>query len=521
MTREEILKDLAVRGFKDPEFFCRTFLPHWFPSKMPWVHLGLLAIILRKTEFLRGRPELSKICKFFRDRQGQALFSISPDGAVHLRITSHTTIMMPRGFSKTTLCNACTIYQIVYKLRTFILYVSESGPHAKTQLGNVKRELEINPLILEVFGTFQPERQSSLKWTEEEIHTLNGVFVAARGQGAQVRGLNINGIRPNQVIIDDVEDKESVSTDEQRAKLREWAYGDLFPILPAMDPTAALVMLGTLLHAESLLMTVANDPKFTAIRFGAQDPDGDYIWPEMKDEAKLEIDKASFAAAGQLHTFYMEYHSTLRHDATAKFRAEFITIRSYDRSDFAAVAMAIDPAISNKPGADFFSICVAGMTQRGEINILESVGDIGVPPREQIDEYFRLSLRWNVNRHGVESIGYQAALVHLMREEMFRRKRYFEIIPITHSMKKEERVEGILQPRYAAGYITHRTNFPLLVQQLLDWPRGKMDFPDSAAMAIALLDPYAAAAADPEIDLGDDEYPPLAEVLKGTFATAP
>jgi hypothetical protein len=49
--------------------------------------------------------------------------------------------------------------------------------------------------------------------------------------------------------------------------------------------------------------------------------------------------------------------------------------------------------------------------------------------------------------------------------------------------------------------------------QLLDWPNGKKDYPDALAMAISLLDPYAAQAADPEKDLADDDYEPLDKVL--------
>ena len=67
-------------------------------------------------------------------------------------------------------------------------------------------------------------------------------------------------------------------------------------------------------------------------------------------------------------------------------------------------------------------------------------------------------------------------------------------------------MQGALAPRYKAGYVTHERLFPELKTQLLDWPNGKKDCPDAVAMAVTLLDPYAAQAADPEVDLGDDQY---------------
>ena len=123
-----------------------------------------------------------------------------------------------------------------------------------------------------------------------------------------------------------------------------------------------------------------------------------------------------------------------------------------------------------------------------------------------------LQIRFDKDKFGVESIAYQAALVHLLREEMFRKGYYFEVTPITHGrQRKEERVEGILQPRYASGYITHQRQFGILETSLLDWPNGKKDPPDAEAMAISLLDDYAPMAAPSDSDLGDDEYEPLEE----------
>jgi hypothetical protein len=125
--------------------------------------------------------------------------------------------------------------------------------------------------------------------------------------------------------------------------------------------------------------------------------------------------------------------------------------------------------------------------------------------------------RWRPQKAGVESIAFQAALVHLMQEEMFRRKVYFEITPITHSRAKEERVEGILQPRYAAGYVWHQRAFPELETALLDWPNGQMDYPDVVSMAVALLDDYSGFLAE---DSSKDEYPPLEDVFDGEWRWA-
>ncbi len=94
-------------------------------------------------------------------------------------------------------------------------------------------------------------------------------------------------------------------------------------------------------------------------------------------------------------------------------------------------------------------------------------------------------------------------------------KKYFEITKIeSHPTHKVARVEGILQSRYAAGYIVHRRKFPDYENQLINWPNEKKDGPDVFSMCVQLLDPFAAYASDPdEDDLAEDEYPPLEAVI--------
>jgi len=162
----------------------------------------------------------------------------------------------------------------------------------------------------------------------------------------------------------------------------------------------------------------------------------------------------------------------------------------------------MDPAISQEMNADFVAYAVVGMEENGLIHILDFFMERGMTPRAQIDKFFELKVKWECNLAGIEAVAYQKALIHLVREEMFRKAKwygdlaYFEVQPIIHNNEKDKitRVQGVLAPRYAAGYITHQRRFPDLEAQLQDWPYGKLDGPDAVAMAITLLDPHAGAA---------------------------
>jgi hypothetical protein len=508
-TKEDILRKNLV----DPVYFCESFLENWFPQPMPWFHYGLLAIWTRRCQFLLklGPKELDKVLRHFVWSNNpfdkvpiyHPIFTVS-GGKVFMVIGPFTAVMMPRGFGKTTLGNAKNIYKILHFLTNFTVYVSESGPHAEMQTLNVRNELGGNEKIIKFYGNLQGP-----KWGQDDFETSSGVKVVARGRGAQVRGLLHNAHRPDNITVDDLEDEESVSTDAQRKKVRDWLYKALIPALAGKrTPSRSLDLMGTLLHNDSILMTVPNDPQFNFIRFGAIDLDGDPLWADHMNLQDIEQKKQSWTLAGELAGFYMEYLSLLRTEETAAFKNSFI----YDvAKDLLAIGLAIDPAISEKKKSDYFAIAAAGISASGRIFGLEEFGKVGVSAPEQViavfDLYKKLKLEFpNVEiKVGVESVAYQAALIHFLRGEMFRQHTYFEIQAIAARTEKIARIKGILAPRYNNGYVIHRKRLPLLESQLLDFPNGKLDVPDAMANAVALLDPYAAAEAGGK-DLEADEY---------------
>lgn len=523
------IEKLAARGFADPGWFCEFFLQGWFPTPLKWVQLGVLAILTRRCRFLENYSDevVGKIIANFTYKENPddelspdiPIFSRDEEGHLVMTLGDFTLVMMPRGFAKTTIANSATLWHIVYQECKYPLYLSETMGHASQQMTNVARQLTNNVRLTAIFGNLKPEQRSGLRWSESEgiMETTTGVTIAARGRGGQVRGLNVDAIRPDRIIFDDVEDLESVETDAQRAKTSDWFFADVLPALSRRPGTNTITGLGTMLHKDALLPTLMRDPEWTVIKFGAVDREGMALWPENFSVEWLERKKRSFAVAGKLHKFYLEYFNMIRSPETAKFKGPF-EVAPKTLEEVPHRAIAIDPAISKKKRAAYCTITVVGMTRNGVIMILDTWGKIGATPREQVDMYFKLWQKWQMKgqRAGVESIAYQAALVHLLQEEMFRRKIYFEITPLTHGEKKEERIEGILQPRYANGFIQHQRRFVQLETQLLDWPNGGFDWADSAAMAVSLLDDFAAVAGG-EGEAEKDTMPPLDEVFGGEW----
>lgn len=531
--------ELLLRAYyQDPILAFRQWLPDWFPNKLPWVHRGIVALVLGRCDFLtkfgeeRWRDEVAEwtvedlqlIIEYFTyskdpdDKESPRIPLFEwRDGALHMTTSRFMEVMMPRGFSKTTLFNALIIYIICYKIEDYIVYLSETGPHAEQQVQNIRMELEGNDVIADLFGNLAPERNDSEKWTGKDLQTTTGVRLQASGRGGQVRGKNYRAIRPGLILGDDIEDEESVATPEQRKKTLGWLVGTVKPALTRRK--GRLFLTGTMLHSESMLMSMARDPLWLTVRFGAMLENGHALWPLMMTEAEWLGERESYKRQGMLAKFYMEYQSTIHVDADSrKFQPENWKVVPRTREDFVLVAEVIDPAISDKKGSDWCVIAIVGMTANGQVHVLDMWSKVGASPREQVDEYFRLHFLWFPDLHGVEAIAYQAALVHLLTEEMARKSKvfgnraYFGITPITHSRRKVERIEGILAPRYASGYITHQRRFHQMESEALDWPNGKKDHLDATAMGVSLLDPAATyAGPDETIDLPTSEWREIQE----------
>jgi hypothetical protein len=368
-VRNELLADAVRQSAEDPAYFCRFFLRKWFPTQMPPFHLGLLALFTRKVAWL-SRPEYRSAWPFLltefkymadpSDPDGPQLsvFQETSDGRLRMVAGPNNAVIVPRGFSKTTIENGVTIYDLATDPTTFSVYISESSAHSERQLGNIKKQFEQNELLREAYGDQVPTRTESERWGANEIQLRNGAICVALGRGSQVRGLNYDGRRPNRILLDDVEDKESVATAAQREKVSDWFYGDVVPAgnqmeiqLEEAQQEFQITVLGTLLGSDALLMKLNTDPTFNVVRFGAKLENGQMLWPQKMSLQTYLAQRERFRGQGKLAEFAREYDSVIRVDEDALFKFQDITFyQPTTRADLVAVSQALDPAISDQPG---------------------------------------------------------------------------------------------------------------------------------------------------------------------------
>lgn len=539
---KQALEDAVRRSAYDPAFFCRFFLKHMFPSEMPAFHLGLLALLTKKVEWLMEYPDAHEfLLRHFRYSADPAdptsvelpVFRRNEEGQIVMVAGPHNNLIIPRGFSKTTLINGAMLYDCITDGTLFGVYISKSSPHSETQLGNIRIELETNELLRAAYGDVVPTRADVEKWQSDQLQLRNGAILVARGRGGQVRGLNYRARRPNKIVLDDVEDEESIATAVLRAKTEDWFYGSVEKAGQVMDGAVGeswaqeplqIINAGTLLGPESLCMTLARDPKFNTVKFGAklsQDPDDhSMLWGYKLSYETYTIERNRHQRIGKLAQFTRELDSAIRVSEDTIFPSIFI-YQPTSRADLVHVSQALDPAISDQPGRDHAAIVVAGRrASDGALWFLDEWGGLGKTPSEKINMFFEMHVKWQTTHNGIEAQQYQAALIHIAREEMARRRYFFSITPIVQgsTVRKDDRIVGVMSPRYMNGYIRHLRPLPNLEGNLIDWPNGKKDYADAASMALTLLG-ESAGLVIPEEERNLGEYEPLPNVLPPAYRT--
>lgn len=153
------------------------------------------------------------------------------------------------------------IWVSVYGHKKYTLIVSDTSDQADAFLVNIRTEFEDNHKLIEAFGNMQ----GSI-WHQNKIRLNTGVQIQAFGSGKKLRGSRKKQDRPDLVICDDIENDENVQSAQQRKKLKDWFFS---AVTKAGDRTTHYIVIGTILHPNSLLSDLLKNPGFNSKKYVA------------------------------------------------------------------------------------------------------------------------------------------------------------------------------------------------------------------------------------------------------------
>ncbi len=326
-----------------------------------------------------------------------------------------------RGSGKSTLITlSYPIWAIIgSQQKKFILILGQTQAQSKLHLANIKRELESNDLLKADIGPFE---EISDEWGSNSIVISKyGARITVASTEQSIRGLRHGQYRPDLVICDDVEDLNSVKTREGRDKTFQWLVGE---VLPIGDQDTKIVIVGNLLHEDSLLMRLKKgieNEKLNGKYFAYPllDPNNTIAWP-TKFQSLADVEKLR-TTIGTDSAWYREYLLRIISDADRLVHPDWIQyydeIPSEDSNDFHYTATGIDLAISKRESADYTSMVSAkvfGYNEKLRIYILPHPINERLSFPETYETAKQLSKDLGDGHYTklfIEEVGYQAALI--------------------------------------------------------------------------------------------------------------
>lgn len=384
----------------------------------------------------------------------------------------YVALACPRGHGKSTWFSLISVlHDILFQNEKFIILISDTQGQASELLGAIVQELETNERIIRDFGKiagYIPEKaEEKQKWTASDIITLTGIKVIARGWKSKLRGLKFGAIRPTKIVVDDIENDENVQSEEQRIKVKNVFKKS---ILNLGDEYTNIVVVGTILHFDSLLMHLLDYPLpgwFTKLYRAIMD-NNEVLWPERWTYEKLEAKKAQIGSI----EFEQEYMNNPLDPSTQIFSPK----EFYEEVDLSLCECFgyIDLAISEKEDADYTAIVtIARHRTTGKLYVIEPVQFRG-SILDQLDKVFDLYYKYNYILFGVESVAYQKAFAQILANESSKRKIYVPVVEVEVDKDKVRRAKAIT-PHIENGTVLFNGDYQTFLAQLIQFPKGSHD----------------------------------------------
>lgn len=416
------------------------------------------------------------------------MFALTEDEA-------HKTMVIVafRGSAKSTIMNlSYPLWAILGKQqKKYVLLAGQTQHQARQHLKNLKEELDHNELLRKDLGPFTEQED---EWNSYSLVLKKyGARISAISTDQAIRGLRHGAHRPDLIICDDIEDLSSVKTRENRDKTYDWLTGE---VIPAGDRNTRLIVIGNLLHEDSLLMRMKDkieqnelDGVFKA--YHLMDENKVSLWPgKYPSQKDIENERKKI---GNEIAWQREYMLVIIADEGKVIQPEWI--QYYDElppkeggeRKFKYAATGIDLAISQKASADYTAM-VSGKIYGGRDNRKIYILPHPVNARLDFPETVKTAqnLSTSLGNGGrtklfIEDVGYQKALIQDLEREGFPAKGVK-----VHGHDKRERLSLVSHMIKSGEVLFPRKGAEHLIQQLTGFGVEKHD-DLSDALAILLM----------------------------------
>jgi hypothetical protein len=460
-------------------------------------------------------------------------------GAIHEELCSWWTrqdakdnqlCLLPRDHQKSAMIAYRVAWWLTKYPETTVLYVSATADLAEKQLKFIKDILTSDRYRLLWPDMVNENENKRERWAADEIMVdhpmrksegVRDATVAARGLTA-----NLTGLHCNVAVLDDVVVPGNAYTETGREQVKA-----MYSQLASIQTTGAKEwVVGTRYHPADLykdLMEMQetywieteegeeeeNVPVYETFE-RVVETDGEFLWPKQRrtdgksfgfDDRELARKKAKYLDITQFYAQYYNNPNAVETQIIDKSRFQY-----YERSKVENkggswwigekplnVFASMDFAYSVNKTSDYTVICVVGIDEENNIYVL----DIDRFRTNLISEMYKhaekMYLKWRFRKIRVEVVAAQSLIVGQFKEFMRSQNIVFTIDEYNppKTMKKEERIAMILEPRYANGWMWHYKggNCQTLEEELVLNNPEHDDVKDALAAVVEICKPFTSS----------------------------
>jgi hypothetical protein len=365
--------------------------------------LDFLAALILVDVYKYGYPELF-----------QAIWQMVCSAAMEVVGKPKYALGIPRGFSKTIILKLYVVWLVLFSDRKFILIVCNTELHAFNFLADVASMLDASNIV-SVFGNWRAGMgDTDTKQMKKFSFRGRDIIIAAIGSGSSPRGLNINFVRPDIVIMDDMQNRDEAANPEVAKGLMEWMLGTL---MKACHPQRCVfIFVGNMYPFEgSILRKLKHSKSWISLITGAILADGNSIWPQHRSISDLLEELATDEEQGHPEIFHAEVMNDEEGGTVSGIDVSKIplcpdTLESHHAQGGYVI---IDPSLAKKTSD---ATGIGAVLVFDETPVLWETITKRLDPGQTIQQALFMAMKYGMQLVLVESVAYQSTLIYWMNK---------------------------------------------------------------------------------------------------------
>ncbi len=390
-----------------------------------------------------------------------------------------------RELAKSGLTFMETMKQALTGQKKYILLASASYDNAERLLQPYLAHLTANERIIHDYGV----QELPGSWTAGEFTTRKGVAFRALGKGQSPRGTRNENVRPDKIIIDDIDTDEDCRNPEMVKKGWEWVEGALIGTRSVSKQTQ-IIFLGNIIAKDCIVVRAHKIADHVSI-VNIRNDKGKSSWPQKNSEAMIDrvLKTKSYAAAQK------EYFNNPIVEGSVFKDMAYKAARPL--SDYSTLVCYTDPSFKDSRKNDYKATVLVGKW-KDEFHVIKAYVEQTSTAKMIEWHYHIMEL---VAGRSCYYYMEQVFLSDLILKEFYETgKKRGKVIPITGDTRQKDdkftRVEALLQPLNANGKLymnareeqnTHMVNLTDQFKAFAPGSRAHDDGPDAVEGAVWII----------------------------------